>query len=247
MKGTFSRAVLLLAGLFAAGAALSTPVFIKETGLANGMATGGLLLPIYPRPLNFWAGLQTLTINDTREVLAFCVDPWEWSSSTNQAYTTNNLYTIFGRAKAGFISELYSESYGSTLQAGAAGNINAAAFQLALWEIITDENPNMTGLQSSFADGLVQKTGSTDTSIVQTATAMLGRIDGVYGHERYGFALYTSGKSLGRGKRGGYQDFLVANRIPEPGAFSLMLGALGGMGLLGWRLRVMAGDTRAKR
>lgn len=246
MKTSIPKSALLAAGILATSSALAAPVFIKETGLSNGMATGGLLLPINSTPLNYWSGLQTLLINNSDKVLAYCIDPWEWSSSANQSYSTNNLDAIFGTAKAGFISELYSESYASTLTTGSAGNLNAAAFQLALWEIITDDNPNAAGLQSSFSNGLVQKTGSTDMSIVRSATVMLGRIDGVYGSDSYIFDLYTSGKSLGQGRVSGYQDFLVASKqetfitttkVPEPGAFSLMLGALGGMGLLALRRR----------
>lgn len=244
MKTTFTRSAVLAAGILATSSALAAPVFIKETGLGNGMATGGLLLPINSSPLNYWSGLQTLLINNSDKALAFCVDPWEWSSSANQTYSTNSLDAIFGTAKSGFINELYSESYASTLMTGTTGNLNAAAFQLALWEIITDDNPNAAGLQSNFSNGLVQKTGSTNMSIVQAATSMLGLIDGVNGSDTYSFDLYTSGKSLGQGRASGYQDFLVAsklevitpldasNNVPEPGAFSLMLGALGGMGLL---------------
>jgi len=246
MKTTFPRSILLAAGILATSSALAAPVFIKETGLGNGMATGGLLLPINSTSLNYWSGLQTLLINNSDNVLAFCIDPWEWSSSANQTYSTNSLDAIFGTAKASFVSELYSESYASTLLAGTAGNLNAAAFQLALWEIIADDNPRAAGLQTSFANGMVQKVKDTNKDLLQAAQGMLTKVDGVFGSDTYSFDLYTSGKSLGQGSTSGYQDFLVASKqevfittssIPEPGAFSLMLGALGGMGLLALRRR----------
>lgn len=227
---------LLIAAL-ATGSAVAAPVLIKETGLANGMGSNGLILPVSSIAQNYWSGLQTLLIDDARSVLAFCVDPWEWSSNKNQSYVTNSLDGIFGSAKAGLIRELYSESYASTLLTGSAGKLNAAGFQLALWEIIADDNPNMDGLQSSLGSGLVRSVRSTRSDILLNAQSMLDRIDGVFGQESYGFELFTSGTSMGQAGRVGYQDFLVANRVPEPGMLGLMAGALGGLALTGWRRR----------
>lgn len=237
MNKKIKNALLIAATALAAGSASAAPVLIKETGLANGLATGGLQLPIASNALNYWAGLQTLLIDNTRSVLAFCVDPWEWSSNLNQSYVTNSLDGIFGSAKAGTIRELYSESYSSTLLTGSAGNLNAAGFQLALWEIIADDNPNMDGLQSNLASGLVRSVSSTRSDILQTAQSMLNRIDGVFGPESYSFELFTSGTSMGQAGRVGYQDFLVANRVPEPGMLGLMAGALGSLAVVGWRRR----------
>lgn len=251
MKNTLKKSLLATAAMLACTSALAVPVMLRESGFGNGMATNGLILPIYASPLNYWAGLQTVVIDNAKTVLAFCVDPWEWSSGSNQSYVTNSLDTIFGGEKASFIRELYSESYSSTLQAGNAGNLSAAAFQLALWEIIADDNPHAAGLQVSLANGLVQKVKDTDKDLLKAAKDMLNKVDGSFGTDTYSFDLYTSGKSLGQGAVNGYQDFLVAskqdvpvtasratNNVPEPGAFSLMLGALGSMGLLGWRRRV---------
>ena len=237
MNKKLKHALLIATTALATGSAAAAPVLIKETGLANGMGTGGLQIPIASNAQNYWAGLQTLLIDNTRGVLAFCVDPWEWSTNKNQTYFTNSLDGIFGNAKAGFIRELYSESYASTLLTSSAGNLNAAGFQLALWEIIADDNPNMDGLQSSLGSGLVRSVSSTRSDILQSAQTMLDHIDGVFGPDSYSFELFTSGSSMGQAGRVGYQDFLVANRVPEPGMLGLMAGALGGLVLTGWRRR----------
>lgn len=237
MNKKIKHGLLIAATAITTGSASAAPVLIKETGLASGMATGGLILPIVSNTQNYWAGLQTLLIDNTRNVLAFCVDPWEWSSNQNQSYVTNSLDGIFGTAKAGFIRELYSESYASTLLPGSAGNLNAAGFQLALWEIIADDNVNVPGLQSSLSGGLVRSVSGTRSDILQNAQAMLTRIDGSYGTENYRFEFFTSGTSMGQAGRAGYQDFLVANRVPEPGMLGLMAGALGSLALVGWRRR----------
>jgi hypothetical protein len=237
MNKKIKHALLIAATALATGSAAAAPVLIKETGLANGLATGGLILPVSSTAQNYWSGLQTLLIDDSRSVLAFCVDPWEWSSNKNQSYVSNSLDGIFGSAKAGFIRELYSESYSSTLLTGSAGNLNAAGFQLALWEIIADDNPNAPDLQFNLNNGLVSKVKDTNKDILQSAKSMLERIDGIFGPENYSFELFTSGKSMGQAGSVGYQDFLVANRVPEPGMLGLMAGALGGLALTGWRRR----------
>lgn len=237
MKKRLRKAILMAATCLISASASAAIVDLRETGLGNGMGSGGLVLPVTSGTQSYWAGLQILTLNNSQSLLAFCVDPWEWSSGANQSYSTNNLNTIFGEPKADFIRELYSEAYSGTLLTGSQGNLNAAAFQLALWEIIADDNPAMNGLQFNLDSGLVRKVSTTNASLVTATTALLNRMDGVYGSENYAFNLYVSGKSLGQGPTGGYQDFLVVNKIPEPGAFSLMLGALGGMGLLALRRR----------
>ncbi|KAB2911434.1 MAG: PEP-CTERM sorting domain-containing protein [Dechloromonas sp.] len=237
MNSKLKHCLIAAALALATGSASAAPVLIKETGLANGLATGGLILPVSSTAQNYWAGLQTLLIDETRSVLAFCVDPWEWSSNLNQSYVTNTLDSVFGSEKASFIRELYSESYSSTLLPGSTGNLNAAGFQVALWEIIADDNLHAPGLQTSLANGLVRKVNGTSNDILQTAQAMLTRIDGIFGQESYSFELFTSGRSLGQGSSAGYQDFLVASRVPEPGMLGLMAGALGSLALVGWRRR----------
>lgn len=241
MKQTLKLSALVTATYLLATPASAALVSIQEVGVSNGMSSGRLVLPIDARTLDYWAGLQKLVIDGSKNVLAFCVDPWEWSSSSAQSYQTNNLSTIFGTPKAKMIGELYSEAYSSTLLPGnQGGNLNAAAFQLALWEIIADDNPALTGLQANLNGGLVHVVPGTNASLVTAANTLLSHIDGVYGNENYTFNLYTSGRSAGQAGTAGYQDFLVANRVPEPGTFSLIVSALSalcGLSVLGQRRR----------
>ncbi|MDP3540143.1 MAG: PEP-CTERM sorting domain-containing protein [Azonexus sp.] len=237
MKTSIKKVLLVSATCLTSLSAYANPVIIKETGLGNGLWTNGLILPVDTNNARgYWSGLQTLLIDNSKSVLAFCVDPWEWSSSFNQNYSTGNLDTIFGAPKANFIRELYSEAYSGTLLAGDPGKLNAAAFQLALWEIIADDGAAI-GLQSDLTAGLVRKVASTNASMLTAANTLLSHIDGVYGRENYSYELFISGRSVGQAGTSGYQDFLVVNRIPEPGMAALMLTALGGLGLAGLRRR----------
>lgn len=254
MKALFKKGILVAATCLASLSAPANAVMITESGLGNGLATGGLVLPVAAGSANYWAGLQTLLVDNSRSLLAFCIDPWEWSSSANQSYGTSSLESVFGQSKAGFIRELYSEAYSGTLLPGSQGNLNAAAFQLALWEIVADDNPTLAGLQSNLNNGLVHKVPGTTGSLIGATNALLNHIDGVFGSENYTFDLYVSGRSAGQVGTAGFQDFLVANRVPEPGLARLnqvpepgMLGltltALGGLGLLGLRRRQRSART----
>lgn len=240
MKKTLTCSLLLAATSLISAPASAAVVSLQETGLGNGLMTGGLVLPIDTRTLDYWAGTQTVLINGKRTELAFCVDPWEWSSSQNQSYATGSLTAVFGTAKAGMIGELYSEAYRGTLLSTSQGDLNAAAFQLALWEIIADDNPALAGLQANLNSGLVRVVGGTNASLVAATNALLSRIDGVYGADNYVFDYYASGRSAGQAGTAGYQDFLVAHQVPEPGVISLVISALSvlsGIALFGGRRR----------
>lgn len=234
MNKLATKALAVAFTCLTAASAAAGPVLIKETSLGNGMGSGGLVLPILANPANYWAGLQNIRIDNTQNFLAFCVDPWEWSPGSNQSYNTNNLDSIFGATKAGNIRELYSEAYASTLIPGnQGGNLNAAAFQLALWEIIADNQLNL-------ALGAVHTVASTNGALATAAQNLLNQIDGNFGNENYVYQFYTSGNSAGARGTAGYQDYLVVNRVPEPGTALLLLSALCSASLIGRRRRKQA-------
>ena len=221
LKKSFVAAAICFTALLA-GPASAVTVEIKEVGLVQGMASNGLLLPTQSSPANYWAGMQNILVDNSKLMFAFCIDPWEWSSSGAQPYSSSsNFDAYFGATRSSRIRELYSDAYSSTQLSDAGGKLNAAAFQLALWEIIGDSELN-------FASGIVQTVTATNPQIVSVAKALLDHLDdGLYGDERYTFQLYTNGKSMGAGAVNGFQDYLVANRVPEPSSVALLLLALG--------------------
>ncbi|HWV17036.1 MAG TPA: hypothetical protein VNZ68_00500 [Rhodocyclaceae bacterium] len=188
----------------------ASPVLLKEIGLSSGLATGSLSLPASPSPLNYFAGLQNIQIDNDDVLLAYCIDPFQFSPTSNASYQVGNDFNAYFGADAADIGKLYSLFYTSTL----GNNLNAAGFQLALWELIADGSKNL-------AAGLVKKTGSTNASIVSTAQSMLDALSGPAGSDSFIFTLYTSTSK---------QDYMVAtlnaNQVPEPQGIALMALAL---------------------
>lgn len=188
------------------GNALASPVLLKEIGLSSGLTTGNLSLPVSSSPLNYFAGLQNIQINNDDVLQAYCIDPFQFSPTSNASYQVSNDFSGYFGADAADIGKLYSLFYTSTL----GNNLNAAGFQLALWELIADSSKNL-------AAGLVKKTSSTNASIVSTAQGMLDALSGPAGADSFIFTLYTSASK---------QDYMVAtlnqNQVPEPHSVVLM-------------------------
>jgi PEP-CTERM motif len=190
---------------------------IKQSGLGNGMASGGLLLPVQTSPSNYWTGLQSITINDgasTNSFMAFCLDPFQWSSTSYSTYTKTDLTSVFGAAKTANISALYNAGYAAAL----GGNLGAAALQLALWEVAND-NQNLNS-------ALVQTVTGTNASLKTATQSLLDNMGSFAGSPQYTFTLYTSTTN---------QDFLVAAPVPEPEIYAMMAAGLGLMGVMSRR------------
>ncbi|HWU85613.1 MAG TPA: hypothetical protein VN028_09755, partial [Rhodocyclaceae bacterium] len=214
LPALLTRILPLLCILACASAPVAaTPVLLKEAGLSSGLAVGSLKLPVSSSPQNYFSGLQQIQIDNGASWLAYCIDPFQWSSASNSVYDQSSDFAGFLGAKAGAVAKLYSLFYSSTL----GNNLNAAGFQLALWEVIADSTQNL-------AAGNVATTAGTNAAIKSSAQAMLDALAGPAGSQQFVFTLYTSASN---------QDFLVAtltaNQVPEPQAWLLCAGALAAM------------------
>lgn len=212
LSALFSRIVPVLCVLtLASGIASATPVLVREVGTSYGMTVGSLKLPVSSSAQNYFSGLQKIQIDNADTLLAFCIDPFQWSSGSNTGYDQSADFNGFFGSKAGAVAKLYSLFYTDTL----SSNLNAAGFQLALWELVADSSVNL-------AAGVVATTSGTNASIKSTAQAMLNALAGPAGSDQFLFTLYTSATN---------QDFLVAtlssNEVPEPQAYALLALGLG--------------------
>lgn len=150
----------------------------------------------------------------TGAFISYCVDifqtfSWHSPFATVEKSTTDQ----FGAAKATAIGQLYSQNYTTSLTSAS----NSAAFQLALWEIVNDND-------FSLNTGIFKATG-TNAGILNQANLWLAHLAGP--GNLFNFTDYTSSTK---------QDQLVAtpSAVPLPAALPLMASALG---LLGFKLR----------
>jgi hypothetical protein len=192
---------------------------VSETGLGLGMSTKGLTLPIGTggsTTANFWAGFQTISVangSTTNSFQAFCIDPFQWSSGTPSTYTQTSLSPTFDAAHIANITKLFNYGY-----ATATSNLNAAAMQLALWEVAND-NGNLS-------TGLVRKTANTDAGLVTQTNSLLNNYAAYAGPSLYNFTFYKSSAQ---------QDFVTVTAVPEPATYGMMLLGLGMIGTIARR------------
>lgn len=206
--------VATLSLLLCSGFAYAT--VIHQTGVSSGQNVNSFVLPLNTGASTYFSGLQVLKI-DGVNTLGFCIDPYQWSpASATSNYVMRTDFTSFFGTRASKINELYSRFYNDTLPGAVGANVNAAGFQLALWELVAD-NLNL-------GTGNVRITANTslNTPVKSSAQSMLGALNGGHGDDYFSFRIYTSSTN---------QDYLVATevpgmQVPEPAAALLMLSGL---------------------
>ncbi len=150
--------------------------------------------------------------------ITFCTDLTEYVTSTTKSYNVVSIAAMpnsspMGAAKAQAIADLYAYGAGQQLITTAA-NDYAAAFQIAIWEIVSDFNPFAAnnGLNLTAGSLKVTKTNGSalSSSITNTVAAMFAALGTNSSH---GGILGVS--------RNGSQDQLVVVPLPTPGLLAL--------------------------
>ncbi|MEO5793900.1 MAG: PEP-CTERM sorting domain-containing protein [Rhodoferax sp.] len=176
------------------------------------------------------AGEMLFGMNDggvTSTLRAYCVDIFQEASSKAQNYTLVNGITHFGAEKAADLGRLFTEFdvwNGKT-------NITAqetGALQMAVWEIVNETAKSQGAYKFDLSSGSFQasSTGKGTTALAQSWLDGLGTANNWYQVSAYENATY--------------QDYLALNKVPEPGSLSLVLGALGSLGLVARRRKAKA-------
>jgi hypothetical protein len=178
---------------------------------------------------SFLIDVASSTNGPWQKELAFCVDPWNWSTSSSLRYleedlddlatmsllagTTYDIKALTNPTHVTEIEALYSNYYRGTL----GNTAKSAAFQLALWEIVSDNH--------------VDKVAGTNMTIWNDGHAILSALESSHfalGSQHYDLTTYYVDRGAD-GKQTAGQNYLVASAIPEPGSLSLAGLALAGL------------------
>lgn len=157
--------------------------------------------------------LQTRNPLDTFS--AFCVDPFQWASSSFRTYNVSALnVTAFannGSVRLNNVQKLFDNAFNAL----AGDNVRTAGFHLALWEIFHDDL-NVTS-------GNIRGNKSTNASMLAVATQFLNQLNGWEATNRFQITLFQNNK---------FQDFISVSEVPVPAALPLFAGALAGLGIM---------------
>lgn len=153
----------------------------------------------------------------------YCTDLTQYVTSTVRTYDVVDVALVpnvspMGVARADALRDLYAFSNGLQGQTGAS-NDYAAAFQLAVWEIVTDYNAGV-GLSSlSITSGSFRATKTDGSALSAGVSAALNTFFGAIGAEGPGASLL--------GLRSSSAQDQIIPIVPAPGPIALAgLGAL---------------------
>lgn len=163
-------------------------------------------------------GSYNLSASDAAGTLiGFCVDPFQFASSTASAYQSSALDAgdfISGNGVNRFANaqKLFDNAYASL-----SGAEQTAGFHLALWEIFHDDLNTTSGIISGL--------GVSDTGMLAAANTYLSALNGWNTTGAYDLTFYGSAEQ---------QDFLVAtpSAVPVPAALPLLASGLLGFGVV---------------
>jgi len=159
--------------------------------------------------------------------VAYCIDLAE-TFSWNSAFTVTEKApsSLFGGFKAGALDRLYTQHFKEVGQAPTATDraVKSAAFQLAVWEIVTETQPTATYAAFDLGSGSFRVTSGNSTART-TADTWLDNLGTGQSGAYTLTALYSNG----------HQDQMMATPVPEPETYMMLLAGLGLMGFVARR------------
>jgi hypothetical protein len=225
-------------GLFAAVfvavsavSALADTVDMRFTGVGNGR---NVSVTIGSTTENVFCGQLHHTFSNgtgvasgvSGDLITYCTDLTQWVNSSVQHYSVVPVGQApsgnpMGAGKASAIAALYDYAMGTQFSTTTSADM-ACAFQLAVWEVVTDFNPQVGGASLSLTSGNFRATQMGGAAIWSSVNTLL---QGFFGHTNN--SSFTTG-SIFAVTSPQYQDQLVSinTMIPAPGS-----GVLAGLGL----------------
>ncbi|RMH13806.1 MAG: hypothetical protein D6695_03020 [Planctomycetota bacterium] len=221
-----TAAIVSCFGLFAAVASADT-VEMQFGGVLQGHNVS--IRVNEGRQYNVFAGSILHNIDGERTV-TYCIDPDQWASTGTNTFERTILTDAlssrpYGEEKAHAVAEL-AHFAGEDIWSEHASRDLASAFQLAVWEVILDFDPNDGTDSLNLNRGAFRASGKGNSHM---PGAISNLVDQMFGSLQFGqsnphqFAAFTNER---------YQDFMT--QVPAPGAAAL---ALMGLPLLATRKR----------
>lgn len=203
-----------IAGACLALIALASPPASADALRFNGFAVGSVAVTLLsPVSEGTRAGEFSFTnVMTNEELFTFCIDVHKFIQWGPTTYTRSSLAddALFNPLQKTRIDQLFTSAFGLV---GSDRN-KAAAFQLALWELVYD-----TPLSGpiTFSSGTFQAT----SSAVGDAAALLD-----------GLGSATGGWALTTWRSGTGQDQISVTELSEPGTVPMLFAALGVLGFM---------------
>jgi hypothetical protein len=152
--------------------------------------------------------------------LAYCIEPAQPNALTQFGGQTYSIGSFTGTT-ATLLQALYSSSFGSVQTV-----TEQAAFQLAIWEITHESALTLDVMQNA---GSFYARSANSTQAAVDLAGSLSTLANNYlsvAQNYQGASLYT----LTKLSNGSYQDLIVANPVPEPETYALLLAGLAVIG-----------------
>ena len=160
--------------------------------------------------------------------LAWCLDVYSnlsTSSDVARSYTITddpfgNSYGLSDTEKDR-VQNVFDANFGGVT---VTNGVQAAGFQLALWNAVYDTDWNVD------QEGVFKAAAS--NAVINQANTYLSAADGFTGNNAYRLSFLESTPNTGEVK---YQNLVTVSPVPLPAAGVLLLAALGGLGFAGRR------------
>lgn len=220
---TVSAIVLL------AGAAQADTINVRFTGTGAGsnvhVASPGFSGNVFAGQLKHTlSGGTGAAAAFDGDYLTYCTDLAQHVTGSTKSYDVVSITQLpdsspMGDAKANAIRSIYSAANSAQSVVGASNDL-ATAFQLAVWEIVTDFNPAASNSGLSITGGSFLATTTNGGSL---SGGILSQLNTLFAAALAG----AGGTDLVGIRSGQYQDQILPIAVPAPGA-----AALASLGLL---------------